>query len=361
MKKDKVILVTGGTGGHIIPAVALYEEMKKKNYNPFLVVDERFLQFTKYFDKNLKYKVIASDRFSGSIVQKLLGIFKLYFGFLQAIILIIKEKPKLLIGFGGYTTFPTLMAAKFLRKPVLIHEQNSVLGNANKILANGIADLALTAFPEVKNLSKKTKVKYVGNFVRKNIRECKTSLPKINDGVITFTVLGGSQGASILSDVVPEALLEFSKMSKFKIRVFHQARSTDLEKVASFYRLNKIECEVKEFFDDVADKILKSNLVISRSGASTITDLTFLGRTAILVPIPDSFKNHQLLNSRFLESNKAAWVIEQKNFNVKSLANCLNKIFKDKKLLENYSSNILKLKKNGFDSIFSIIKNYCAN
>ncbi|MEQ9115520.1 MAG: undecaprenyldiphospho-muramoylpentapeptide beta-N-acetylglucosaminyltransferase [Rickettsiales bacterium] len=362
MKKTKILLVTGGTGGHIIPAVSLYEEAKKRGYEVCLSVDRRFLQFRQYFSDNLNYHVVASDKLSGSIFRKMIGVFKLILGFLQSIKLILIEKPSIVIGFGGYTTFATLLAAKFLRKPVLVHEQNSVMGNANYTLSDGLADLVLTAFPDVKNIHPKAKTKYIGNFVRKEIRESATELPDLKkNGEVVVTILGGSQGASILSEVVPKALAEFSKESKFKLQVFHQAREEDIERVRRVYVQNEIKCEVEKFFNDVNQKISKSHLIICRSGASTIFDLTFLGRAPILIPIPYSYKNHQLLNAQFIEKNKAGWIIEQKDFTSKKLAERLDEIFADFNALKTYSRNMLDLKKDGFDSIFTIIKNYCAN
>ncbi len=356
--KKRVVLATGGTGGHIFPAISLYESLIKEGFKPYMLVDDRFLNYTKFFKSQVNYKVISSDKMSGGIFRKLIGALKLAIGLLQSIIFLLRYKPKLVIGFGGYMTFPIIIAAKILGKKIILHEQNSVLGNANKMLSP-FAEFVATTFPSVKNLPPE-KTLYVGNFLRAEFKESKkVNLPDF-DKVINITVIGGSQGAKILGEIVPEALVSFAKKNKKKLCIFHQARKEDIDSVTGIYNKNNLENEVKPFFDDVYEKMKMSHIVIARSGASTITDLMAVGRAAIFIPIPYSFGNHQLLNAKYVCDNNASWLLEQKDLNVADLSEMLTKIFSNTNLLIEYSNNIFRLNKDGVSIIMPKIREFCA-
>lgn len=356
MKTNRtVVLATGGTGGHIFPAIALYEFLEQQKFQPFIIGDNRFENFIKYFDSTVNYKLIISDRLSGNFLNKFLGLIKLLLAVFQALFLLIKKNPAVVIGFGGYITAPTIVAAKLLGKKIILHEQNTVLGNANKILAR-LADTIATSFPEVKNLPPNSNVVYTGNFIRQRMENTKFSYQEFKNGEATITVMGGSQGASILSDVVPEALGSFAKKSGTKLKVFHQARPEDLEAVKAKYEQHKILCKVQPFFQDIDKRMTESHLIISRSGASTITDLATIGRAAIFIPIPFSFGNHQYYNAKFVEDRHAGWIIEQKYATPDRIADRLSQILSDSELLRNYSKNMSKLKKNGLSLILPVIK-----
>lgn len=359
----KIILATGGTGGHIFPAIALYKFLLLKGYKPQLIVDSRFLNFTQYISFPIKYNLITTDKLlDGGLIKKIVAFLKLIVGIFQGLYLLHKIKPSVVIGFGGYTTFPTIVAARILRKKIIIHEQNIVMGNANKLLSR-VADLVATTFPRVKNIPSNCKTIYTGNFIREQLtykKKEKFILPDKNTTVI-FTVIGGSQGASVLSKVVPYALADFSKQTGFNIKVFHQARPEDVDKVKELYKQYKISNIVKPFFSNINTHLKKSHLIITRAGASTITDLIALGRPAILIPIPNSFENHQLLNAKYIADCGGGWLIEQCNFNRSNLTNKLVSIFSQPEILMEYSRNIGKLGRDGCTIILPIIENYCKN
>lgn len=358
-----VVLVTGGTGGHIIPAIALYEALIVNNFGAALLVDKRFLNFQKYIANNAKYKVIISDKLSGGIISKLFGIIRLFIGLLQSIFWLTKLNPAVVIGFGGYTTFPTMIAAKILRKKIILHEQNSVIGNANKFLAP-YADLIATTFPDVKNIDNKKDVLFTGNFIRNSLwKNRKNIYPKLNKNeneTIKITIIGGSQGAAILSKVIPEAIIKFSEKSGYKFIIYQQARAEDIEKVKKQYEQARIESFIAPFFPNIEKKMMDSHLVIARSGASTITDLITIGRPAIFIPFPGSFGDHQYYNAEYIVKNQGGWLIDQANFNQNSLCDLLNEILNHPKILLKYAKNTKKLARNGIEIILPVIEKLCA-
>lgn len=336
--QDTIFLVAGGTGGHIFPAEALSEELSKRGYNPILITDERF---TKYIGKNnkLKYEILPVKQVSGTITKKLSGLFSIFTCYIKSLILIKKYKPKCAIGFGGYPSFPTMLAACGNRKiKTIIHEQNSLLGRANEMLADKI-DLIATSFPEVSGIEDDHthKVRYTGNPVRPAVQALRNlPYPDFHENSqLNILVTGGSQGASIFSKVIPDAIKLLPPELQQRLHIEQQCRKEDIKKVNKIYDKLSINAELKEFFSDLPERMATAHIIISRSGASTLTEIAVAGRPAIMVPLPNSKDNHQMVNANSFEDQGIGWVMPQESFTGENLSKKIEKFFNlDNFLLE---------------------------
>jgi len=304
-----VILASGGTGGHIFPAIAVSDELKKRGYKTILITDKRA---EKYIINNSSIEdcfseihTINTSSLSGNIFKKVNAAKDIGIGYFQAQKLLKDLKPNMVVGFGGYPSFPTMYAACSLSrsKPnllTLVHEQNSVLGQVNAFLADKVQKIA-TSFRETGLISKKNndKQSFVGNPVRDYFKVIRNFDYKIFDDKTTFKILvvGGSQGASIFSNVIPEAISGLPEEIRNKIRIDQQCRKEDVEKVAKIYNELNISADVAAFYEDIAIRISSAHLVIARCGASTVSELSVAGRPAIFVPYKFAKDNHQMKNA----------------------------------------------------------------
>lgn len=340
-----IFLCAGGTGGHIFPAQAVALGLKEKGYNPILITDNRFKDY-KIDKKNIDTINLPAKSVQGNILEKLWGLFTLFLSYIKSLFLLNKYKPKVVIGFGGYPSYPTLLASchlktiKFIKKnwsiKTIIHESNSVLGKANLMLADKV-DLITTSYDEVLKISDKnrSKTSLTGTPVRPAINALKEiDYPELNGhSVLKILVTGGSQGAKIFSDVVPEAIKNLPTEYHKKIFIEQQCKKEDIKLVSEIYNNIFIEYELAEFFTDIPNRIASAHLIISRSGASTLSEITIAGRPVIMVPLPNSKDNHQLLNAKSIEKSKAGWIIEQKDFTSENLSLRIENFLKDPELL----------------------------
>lgn len=318
---DIIILAAGGTGGHIFPAEALASELRKRGWQPVLVTDRRFSGFksaVKEADNGtLPVYTISTASLSGSLLKKLAGIKALMVGFQQSRKLLKKLQPAAVIGFGGYPSFPTLWVAAHRGIPTIIHEQNAVMGRANRVLARYVDRVALS-FRETTGLSaaEQTKSVHTGNPVREAVRALRqVNYPLLQEhGMMHLLVLGGSLGATVFSKVVPQALASLPPAVKNRIRVDQQCRQADLEQTNAIYEEADIHADLAPFFHDVPARLASAHLVISRAGASTVAELMTAGRPAILVPYPHAMDDHQTTNGRALEEAGGGWVIPEPAF-----------------------------------------------
>ncbi|HCR85492.1 MAG TPA: undecaprenyldiphospho-muramoylpentapeptide beta-N-acetylglucosaminyltransferase [Alphaproteobacteria bacterium] len=340
MKGKTIFLCAGGTGGHVFPAIAVYHQLKKKNFNPLLITDARSLNFLA--NQNIEYFVLPVIAPKGGRFNKLKYLLSLSYSTFIAFKKIISKKPFILIGFGGYPSFPTLAAAALLKKRIIIHEQNSILGHANQVLAKYTEKIA-TSFFEMQGIADafKHKVVLTGNPVRNDIINIgKLPFQEITENSkLNVLVTGGSQGSKIFSTVVPQAIKILPEKYKAKIHIEQQCRVAEIEEVKKIYDENNIDAETKTFFIDMPERIARAHICICRSGASTLAELASAGRAAIFIPLPTSKLNHQEINARYFEKNNAAEVILEKDFTPAILAGRL--IF----YLEN--SEALKLRSQG--------------
>lgn len=323
MTSQPIILAAGGTGGHIFPAEALAETLIRTGERVILVTDRRFAHFTTGALSRIEKRTIQAGTVNGGLHRKLLGALGIGVGVLQARMLLKQLNPKVVVGFGGYPSFPTMYAAGGLGIPTVIHEQNSVLGRANRMLAHRVKRIA-TSFPRTLMLSPEDehKVYFTGNPVRSSVKALRdVPYPTLSqDGKLQILVTGGSQGASVFSRVVPSAIANLPPALRARVRIDQQCRPDDLAATRTAYEQLGVNADLAAFFVDLPTRLAGCHLVIARSGASTIAELATAGRPAILVPLPTSMDNHQYHNAEALEDIGGGWLIAQDGFTPASLA-----------------------------------------
>lgn len=318
-----VLLAAGGTAGHLFPAYALAEELAARGFVVDLATDMRGDRYGSGFPARTIYQIPSATVRGKSPIALAKTATALARGIASAYRIIGKAKPKAVIGFGGYPTFPPLIAARMHGIPTAVHEQNAVLGRANKMLSRRVDHIA-TTFAKTKLLDAdaQKKVCVTGNPVRAAVLEAaQIPYPHLtNETPFYMVVFGGSQGARFLSDAVPQALASLDQDLLSRLVLIQQAREEDVERVKAIYQGAGINAEVATFFSNLPELIAKAHLVMSRAGASTVAELAVIGRPAILVPLPGSLDNDQLENARQLAESGAAWCIEQKDLSVDRIA-----------------------------------------
>ncbi|HEX6376811.1 MAG TPA: undecaprenyldiphospho-muramoylpentapeptide beta-N-acetylglucosaminyltransferase [Allosphingosinicella sp.] len=322
------VLAAGGTGGHMIPAHALAEELMRRGHRVALVTDDRGARIPGLFD-GVQVHILPAGRLGGGPMGWLGAIRKIFTGRAMASRLYETFRPSAVIGFGGYPALPALMAAQRDRIPTLIHEQNAVLGRVNRILARRV-DAIATAYPNVGRLAKSRqgKTHLVGNPVRDEVLALRDQpYPELTDeGVFRLLVTGGSQGATVLSQVVPEGLGLLPEHFRRRLQVTQQCRAEDIEEVRGRYAALGIPAELATYIADMPDKLAWTHLVIARAGASTIAELTVAGRPAILIPLPSATDDHQSANAREMTKAGGGRMIAQKAFTPVELAKQMQKL-----------------------------------
>jgi len=321
--KQPVILAAGGTGGHIFPAEALAEVLMLRGERVILVTDSRFAHFKTGALSRIEKRTIHAGTVGGSLPRKIIGAAGLVLGIIQARRLLKELKPKVVVGFGGYPSFPTVLGATNLSIPTVIHEQNSVLGRANRLLAPRVRRIA-TSFADTQMLADKDKSKLfmTGNPVRISVRALReVPYPSISqDSKLQILVTGGSLGATVFSKVVPEAIAALPAALRARVRIDQQCREVDIEATRAAYLQMGVSVDLASFFVDLPARLASSHLVIARAGASTVSELAAAGRPAILVPLPTSMDNHQFFNGSALEEVGGGWVMTQDGFTPQSLS-----------------------------------------
>jgi UDP-N-acetylglucosamine--N-acetylmuramyl-(pentapeptide) pyrophosphoryl-undecaprenol N-acetylglucosamine transferase len=294
----------------MFPAQSLAEEMLSRGWRVTLSTDERGARYAKGFPDDVIRKVVTSATFArGGLAGKLKVPLRIAGGIASAKWQFLRDRPDVVAGFGGYPSIPALAAATILRIPRLLHEQNGVLGRVNQLFARRVDVMACGTWPT--ELPAGVEAVHVGNPVRSGIAAVgRTPLPEFQGGTRVL-VLGGSQGARILSDIVPEAVAALPEHVRRDIEVSHQARPEDEERVREIYSGAGIEAVVRPFFDDVPDRLSNAHLLVSRAGASTIADVTVIGRPSILIPLAAAIRDEQTANARMLVEKGAALMITE--------------------------------------------------
>lgn len=324
-----IVLAAGGTGGHIFPAEALAEEMLLRGYEPHLVTDHRFHQYNKNSGGGVLGRIpihtITAGSLGGGLFSRIKNACGLVIGTIQAARVLRQLSPMAVVGFGGYPSFPTMFAAIIGGRCTVIHEQNSVLGRVNRLFGARVRLLA-TSYRDMRGTSSEMKrVQFTGNPVRGAIRAlAQVEYPALaGDGIMRVLVIGGSQGASVFSDVVPEAMAQLPANIRARIRLDQQCRAGEIDAVKAKYDALGMQVDLAPFFVDVAARLAAAHLVICRAGASTVAELMSAGRPAILVPLPQATDNHQYYNAQAIEDVGAGWVITQQAFTPETLASKL--------------------------------------
>lgn len=326
MNAPLLLMAAGGTGGHMFPAQALAEAMLKRGWRVQLSTDARGARYTGGFPHTTEISEVSSATFArGGIAAKAMVLPRIAAGVMAARSQMRRDRPDMVIGFGGYPSIPALGAAVLLGLPRMIHEQNGVLGRVNGLFAKRVATVACGVWPT--DLPLGAHGVHVGNPVRASVL-ARAGAPYIVPGEypMSILVMGGSQGARILSDVVPEAITALPDAIRANIRVSHQARDEDRDRVIAFYAEQGITADVQAFFQDVPRRMSEAQLVISRAGASSIADLTVIGRPSILIPYAAAAGDHQTANARGLVAAGATILIPESKLNAPSLGQHITSI-----------------------------------
>ena len=331
------VLAAGGTGGHMVPAAALAAELSRRGHHVALVSDDRGVRFPDLFD-DVQTHVLPAGRFSGGPLGWLRGARKMWAGRSMAMRLYKSFQPSAVIGFGGYPALPALLAAFRMGVPTIIHEQNAVLGRVNRLVASRV-DAIATAYAQVDRMKPdwQAKAALVGNPVRGSVLALRQRpYPELDeDGLFRVLVTGGSQGASILSQVVPDGLSLLPLHFRRRLQVTHQARIEDIDAVRAKYAEHGIPADIATYLPDLPEHLAWTHVVIARAGASTIAELTAAGRPAILIPLPSATDDHQTANVREIVAAGGARAIPQRAFTAAELAKQIQKLGLDTQGLAN--------------------------
>jgi UDP-N-acetylglucosamine--N-acetylmuramyl-(pentapeptide) pyrophosphoryl-undecaprenol N-acetylglucosamine transferase len=336
-----LLIAAGGTGGHMFPAQALAEAMLARGWRVKLSTDDRGARYAGGFPQAVTVEQVASATFArGGAAAKLMVPFRIVGGILGALWSQATDRPAVVVGFGGYPSIPALTAAWVLRRPRMIHEQNGVLGRVNQAFAPRVDRVACGTWPTT--LPQGVTGTPTGNPVRAAVLE-RAAAPYIPPGPypMSLVVIGGSQGARILSDVVPAAIAALPDPLRANLRVAHQARDEDAARAAAAYDAAGIRVEIAPFFADIPRRLSEAQLVISRSGASSVADISVIGRPAILIPFAAATGDHQAANARGLAQAEAAVVIPEKALDAATLSGHIAAILGNPEAAETMARNAL--------------------
>lgn len=330
MSGETILVAAGGTGGHLFPAEALAHALIARGYVVDLATDTRAEKYGQAFPARNTYAIPAATPTGGGMASKAKAIATLGRGVISCLPLLRRLKPAVVVGFGGYPTVPPMVAASLLKIPAVLHEQNAVMGRANKFLAGRVQKIA-TGFPLTRADSAiLAKCTVTGNPLRPAVLEAaKLPYPAFENGSLNILVTGGSQGAKVFSDIVPAAIEALAPDERARIKLVQQARGEDRERVLAIYNRIGFGAEVEPFFKDLPARIAAAHLLIARSGASTVAEAAGIGRPAILVPFPFALDADQAANAAELARTGAVDVIDQKVFTVEKLTQLLRSALAD--------------------------------
>lgn len=378
MTQNKILISAGGTGGHIIPARAFAKYISKKGHEVVFFGDANYASYIKPED-NFKSKIISASKFDKSAVGLLKSVIKISIGVLQSMIFIIRFKPKFVVAFGGYATFPVLVAAVLTKTKIIIHEQNSHLGKVNRIFAK-YANKIATSFPKTSGFNGDLKkIFFTGNPVRQDVaklHELEYSAPQIVDleppvfntqnkmgynvilasdfhdaeiqsqktpELFSILVLGGSGGAKIFSEILPKAFFNLSERIKMNIHITQQCRKELVKSTFDQYKSYNVNILIDSFFENMPEVIKSSHLVIARSGSSSIFEFCAAKKPMILIPFAAAADNHQEKNARYLEEHGAAIVITESEFTINKINEVIKNLIENRFLLNQMSQNAASL------------------
>jgi UDP-N-acetylglucosamine--N-acetylmuramyl-(pentapeptide) pyrophosphoryl-undecaprenol N-acetylglucosamine transferase len=339
MEKPFIVLTAGGTGGHLFPAQAVGELLLQKGYLVTLVTDQRGA----YFKGHLQTKVLNLPHYTQriSFLKKANLALHSILKTVEIAFWLLKKKPRLVVGFGGYPAFPTLVAAILTHTPLFLYEQNAYLGRVNRWFAPFAKGIAV-GFSKTHGISPKSKIIFTGNPVRhaiKNLSKAPYKAPG-KSGPINLFIVGGSQGAKIFSTLLPKALDLLPPSLKRRLRIVQQCRPELLEFTKNLYTNLGLSAEVRTFFDTIGDHFKSAHLVICRSGASTLTELMVIGRPALFVPFFYAMDDHQTFNARVVVDAGGGWMLSEKDLMAPLLAQEMEKLLTSPKSLEKAAKKI---------------------
>ena len=324
-----LLIAAGGTGGHMFPAQALAEAMLAKGWRVRLSTDARGARYTSAFPAAVEISQVSSATFArGGPLSRAVVPFRIAGGAMAATIRFLRDRPAVVVGFGGYPTIPAMTAAVLLGLPRMIHEQNGVLGRVNQLFARRVTKVACGTWPTT--LPDGVAGEATGNPVRQTVldRAGAGYIPP-GDYPMSLVVIGGSQGARVLSQIVPAAIAALDASLRDRLRIAHQARTEDQAAVIAAYAAAGIQAEVQPFFDDIPRRLSEAQLVISRSGASSVADISTIGRPSILIPYAAATGDHQTANARGLVESGGAALLPEAGLTAAALATEIAAILTD--------------------------------
>ena len=336
--KKKILISTGGTGGHVIPATVLYDHLKEK-FEVFLALDKRG---TKFIDQNkYKYKVLSAPRLTFNLVQLPFTIVKFIISFFLSIFFLKKNKFDILIGTGGYMSVPISIAAKILNINIYLFEPNMVIGRANKFLIKFSKKLFcysenIINFPEKQN----NKIVVINHVLRREIYDYKNYSKEKIKNKINLLIIGGSQGAKIFDEKLKNSIIKISK--KYKLMIYHQTSSLNFKNLKLFYGENHIEYKLFDFEANIFQYIIKTNLAITRAGASTLSELAFLEVPFITIPYSFAVDNHQLENAINYQNDGCCWILKEKELDENKLSEKIISIVENEDDYLSKKKNLIK-------------------
>ena len=357
-KKRKIVIATGGTGGHIFPAYSLARYFIEKKQPVEIVTDKRgFKYLQKYQDLNITINN-STTIFKKNIIKKIYSFIIILFSFFKGLIFLNKTKPKLVFGMGGYSSFPICLASKILKIPFIIYENNLITGKANKYLLP-IAYKIFVAYPEVHGINKKYKSKIflTGNILRKEIFDFNKDNKKLNNDILSILVLGGSQAAKAFGELLPNIFKKCLE-SGIKLKIYQQCTESQNLMLENFYKLNNIDYELFNFSNNILKYFYKIDFAITRSGSSMISELLNCSVPFISIPFPYAAEDHQLYNAKYFEEKGYSFLIKENEINSNLFA-LIKSIHNDKNLLKQMS--IIQNKhsdKETFKKISNEIENF---
>jgi UDP-N-acetylglucosamine--N-acetylmuramyl-(pentapeptide) pyrophosphoryl-undecaprenol N-acetylglucosamine transferase len=331
MAKKVVVIAAGGTGGHLFPAAAFAEEMRQRDWRVVLMTDARGRRYAEGFPAE-RIEDVPAASITANPFKAIPAMFKIMRGVSEAKQRFRELPPALVAGFGGYPSFPALMAARAYNVPILIHEQNAVLGRVNRAMAGSAAAVAC-GFERLDRLPASAHVRkhVVGNPVRLPILAVREKpYPNVPaGGRLGLLIIGGSQGARLFGEVIPEAIAMLPQDLRARLDVVHQVREEQLSAVRLVYEAAGVTAEAAPFFTNMGDLLAAAHLVIARAGASSVTELQVAGRPAILAPFAAAADDHQTANAEGLTSVGAADIFSEQDFTPSALAACLELRLRD--------------------------------
>jgi len=323
------VLMAGGTGGHLFPAMALAQELRRRGHVIHLMTDHRVSGYGDNFPARETHIIPSATPSIRNPIKFVAAGAKLGWGTAVAFMALGKVRADAMVAFGGYPTVPSFLAGRMRGVPGVLHDSNSVLGRANRFLAR-YADILALSFERTRHIERfESKVRITGNPVRDRVRALAGApLPPFGDSdPIRLVVFGGSQGARIFGEVVPPAIALLPEALRLRLRLVQQVRAEDLDRVAEAYRQAKVNVELQPFFADLPERMAAAHLVIGRSGAGTVTELAVIGRPAIFVPLPGAIDADQKNNALVMVNAGGGWIMEQATLSPPSLATRLTELF----------------------------------
>ncbi len=362
-----IALAAGGTGGHMFPAEALAQELKRRGRRVLLVTDARGARYAEHFPADEQFQISAATPSIGGPIAKGLAAVSIAQGLFTALREFRKRKPAAAVGFGGYPSLPAMKAAALSGIPYGVHEQNGVLGRTNRMLVRGAA-FAAHAFPVLEKCPDGVNTIEVGNPVRDAVAALEGAVfPEITDGGdINLLIFGGSQGASIFSTAPVKAIAGLPEEMRARLSIVHQARENEMEAVKAGYAEAGVSAEVAPFFSDLPARIAAAHLIVSRAGASTVTELSAIGRGAILVPLAIAMDDHQTGNARVLARDvsgaSAAILLPESQFNEESLRTALETLLANPARLQSMAEAAKgRVKSGAAGALADLVEDLCES